>query len=145
MPIILILAVLAVLLLSHRAEVGPEVGYGGANQAPPPSFSPGNTPSQNQGIVDAFTARNAPTAPGTFQVYVDGQPTPYRATVSPTGCTSYKVLGKTVYSPAGCNLGGASQPGLVPPPPPPPPRTDGGAPPPPPPYGGNALSGYGHF
>lgn len=121
MPIILIIAVLAVLFLSsHRAEASPG-GYGpsgGYNEGAPPEFS---------------TARNwvQSSDPG---LLVDPA----------TSCVRAKNLAVERCPPGVPTYGGVdifhhtgtyAQPGLAPPPPPPPPRTDGGPPPPPPVYG----------
>ena len=121
MPIILIIAVLAVLFLSRRADASTGGGYGEARESSP------SGPSSPSTLDGFFEAHPAPTAPGKYTVYdAAGQPTPATVSVAPDGSSRLKIgwFSHTV-------------PGTVPPPPPPPPRTDGGAPAPPPVYGGN--------
>jgi hypothetical protein len=118
MPIILIVAVLALLFLSRRADASTGGGYGDARQSDP------NGPSSPVTVGEYFETHPPPTAPGKYTIYDSaGQPTPATVNVAPSGAATVKIW---KYS--------HTVPGTVPPPPPPPPRTDGGAPPPPPVY-----------
>ena len=134
MPVILIVAVLAVLLLSHRADASTAGGYGGANQAPPPAFGPSTgKAAQWRPPTDIVITRLDPIAAGQNR-YGGNEADPRIAggcwlnpgQSPPNQCCYDLATSKTTCDrPVDCNGGPChtynfTTPGTVPPPPPPP-------------------------
>lgn len=139
MPVILLLAVLAVVFLSSR-KAPASGGYGGANQAPPQDY--GSPAISSTGFVDRSGGRlgiDAVTglpfaADSTFGRIAAGQ-IPFHVDYG---------TGSTLRLSAPVSTLHFTSPGQVPPPPPAPARTDGGAPPPPPTFTAQKFSGFTH-
>lgn len=165
MPIVLLIAVLAVLFFSRKAQ-GAEGGYGTANQAPPKLGPSTGTAAQWVPPTDVTVTGLVGYQPG--QNHYGGNEadpriaggswwnpaTQSQCTYDPKGGPAGTGATSCVSSQDPCQAGGWMLPvyqaaGICPkdigPPPPPPPPTTLVAPPPPPPPTFQALSGAGHF